>query len=138
MRIGELAERLGTTAHAIRFYERRGLVPATRRTESGYREYSDRDVSRMRLLIGLRSLDLPLDQAAELAGLCAEGKCDRVSETNELRGVNIRVSAPRRRRRRRTLLIPDHRPRPFSAGELESGKSPRPLITMGKEDARAS
>ena len=134
MRIGELAERLGTTAHAIRFYERRGLVPATRRTESGYREYSDRDVSRMRLLIGLRSLDLPLDQAAELAGLCAEGKCDRVSD--ELRGA-ISQKRAEIARRADELRYLDHR-LAHLAGELESGKSPRPLITMGKEDARAS
>ena len=80
MRISTLAGRLGTTAHSIRFYEREGLLPAPDRTENGYREYTDADEARLRLLIGLRQLDLPLDQAADLASLCAAGRCDEVSE----------------------------------------------------------
>ena len=49
MRIGALAERLGTTPHAIRFYERRGLLPAPRRGDNSYREYSEADAERLRL-----------------------------------------------------------------------------------------
>ena len=60
MRIGELADRLDTTPHAIHFYERNGFVPAATRAENSYRDYSEEDVSRLRLLIGLRQLDLPL------------------------------------------------------------------------------
>ena len=85
MRIGDLAKRLGTTAHAIRFYERRGLLPAPGRGSNGYRDYTEADLSRLRLLIGLRQLDLPLAQAADLASLCAAGRCDEVSD--ELRAV---------------------------------------------------
>ncbi len=71
MRIGALAEQLGTTPHAIRFYERRGLLPAPARSDNRYREYSEADAERLRLLIGLRQLDIPLEQAAELATMCA-------------------------------------------------------------------
>jgi DNA-binding transcriptional MerR regulator len=39
MRIGELAKRSGLTASRIRFYEAKGLVSVTRRT-NGYRAYS--------------------------------------------------------------------------------------------------
>ena len=134
MRIGQLAQRLGTTAHAVRFYERRGVIPATDRTDGGYREYTERDLSRLRLLIGLRSLDLPLDQAAELASLCAEGKCDQVS--GELRAAIIEKRAEVARRVDDLRYLDDRLA--HLAGELESGKSPRPLIMMGKEDARAS
>lgn len=70
MRIGTLASQLGTTTHAIRFYERRGLLPAPGRSGNGYREYSEADAERLRLLIGLRHLDVPLHQAAELASDC--------------------------------------------------------------------
>jgi DNA-binding transcriptional MerR regulator len=107
MHIGEVAERLGTTPHAIRFYERNALVPVAGRSDSGYREHSERDVSRLRLLIGLRSLDLPLDQAAEIA-----------RRADDLRYLDGRLA--------------------HLAGELESGKAPRPLITLGKEDSHAS
>ncbi|MDP8904509.1 MAG: MerR family transcriptional regulator [Chloroflexota bacterium] len=134
MRIGELAHRVGTTAHSIRFYERRGLLPAPERSLARYREYSEGDVSRLRLLIGLRSLDLPLDQAAELASLCADGRCDQVSD--ELR-VAIKQKRREIARRADELRYLDHR-LAHLAGELEAGRSPRPLITAGKEERDAS
>ena len=48
MRIKALADRLGTTPHAIRFYERRGLLPAPARASNRYRAYSEADAERLR------------------------------------------------------------------------------------------
>ncbi len=134
MRIGELAKRLGTTPDAIRFYERSGFVPAGARTANGYREYGEHDLSRLRLLIGLRSLDLPLDQAAELADLCSEDRCDQVSD--ELRGAVADKRAEIARRADELHYLDDRLA--HLAGELEAGKPPRPLITLGKEGRHAS
>lgn len=47
MRIGELAERSGTTAKTLRFYEERGLLPAASRTAAGYRDYMPEAVVRV-------------------------------------------------------------------------------------------
>jgi MerR family transcriptional regulator, copper efflux regulator len=91
MRIGELASQAGTTAKAVRFYESVGLLPAPPRTSNGYRDYTTADMERLRLLVGLRSLNLPLDRAGELAVLCAAGHCERVS--NELRDLVTRQRA---------------------------------------------
>ncbi|MGW7077743.1 MerR family transcriptional regulator [Streptomyces sp. NPDC054866] len=52
MRIGELAERAGTTTRTLRYYESRGLLPA-RRGSNGYRTYDEDDV---RLLEQIRTL----------------------------------------------------------------------------------
>ncbi|GGT33812.1 MerR family transcriptional regulator [Streptomyces purpureus] len=52
MRIGELAERAGTTTRTLRYYESRGLLPA-RRTENGHRTYDEHD---LRLLQQIRTL----------------------------------------------------------------------------------
>ncbi|GGY34280.1 MerR family transcriptional regulator [Streptomyces omiyaensis] len=52
MRIGELAERAGTTTRTLRYYESRGLLPA-RRTEQGHRVYDEGD---LRLLREIRTL----------------------------------------------------------------------------------
>lgn len=79
MRIGELAQQAGTTTKAVRFYESTGLLPAPPRLTNGYRSYAAADLERLRLLVGLRSLDLPLERAGELAVLCAAGHCERVS-----------------------------------------------------------
>jgi len=134
MRIGELAARLGTTTHTIRFYERRALLPAAGRTGSGYRDYGEADLSRLRLLIGLRSLDLPLSQAAELAALCADGRCGQVSD--ELRAA---IADKRREivQRKEELRYLDHR-LAHLAGQLEAGHPPRQLISIETEERHAS
>lgn len=130
MQIGALARRLGTTPDAIRFYERRGILPRAERGENGYREYDEADVARLRLLLGLRQLDLPLDQAAELSGLCAAGRCDEVSA--ELK-VAIGEKRDELRRRIEELAYLDERLAHLEGG-LAAGQPPRPLITLGKED----
>ncbi len=133
MRIGALAEQLGTTPHAIRFYERRGLLPAPARSDNRYREYSEADAERLRLLIGLRQLDIPLEQAAELATMCAAGRCDEVSD--ELRGLltTKRVELARRVDEMRFL----DRRMAHLAGQLEAGGTPRTLINLRKEEEHA-
>lgn len=52
MRIGELAERAGTSTRALRYYESRGLLPA-RRAGNGYRTYDEDD---LRLIQQIRTL----------------------------------------------------------------------------------
>ena len=47
MRIGELAERAGTTAKTLRFYEEQGLLPPAERTPSGYRDYAPETAARI-------------------------------------------------------------------------------------------
>lgn len=85
MKVGEVARQLGVTTQAVRFYEASGLLPSPARTSSDYREYSAEDYERLRLLVGLRRLDVPLSTAATLAVACIEGRCDETSV--ELRDV---------------------------------------------------
>ena len=130
MRIGELADKLGTTTDSIRYYERHGLLPPSSRSENKYREYSDADAERLRLLVGLRQLDLPLTQAAELASLCAEGRCEEVSA--EARAV---ILEKRRELARRVeeLTYLDRRLAHLS-GELTAGKKLKNAVSIGKEE----
>ena len=130
MRIGELAQQLGITAESLRFYERRGLLPTPARSENGYREYTSADLERLRLLIGLRQLDLPLDQAAELSALCAAGRCDEVSADLQLALGKKRAEL---RRRMDELAYLDARLAHLEGG-LAVGSPPRPLITLRKEE----
>lgn len=130
MRIGELARQLGVTPESLRFYERQGLLPTPGRSENGYREYGPADVERLRLLIGLRRLDLPLDQAAELSALCAAGRCDEVSADLE---VALGAKRAELRRRMDELTYLDARLAHLQ-GDLAVGSPPRPLITLRKED----
>ena len=76
MRISELAREVGVSADTIRFYERQGLLPRVGRQDNGYREYRAADAEHLRLLVELRRLDIPLDEAADLARSCHTGHCD--------------------------------------------------------------
>lgn len=133
MRIGVLAEQLGTTPHAIRFYERRGLLPAPERSGNGYRQYSEGDAERLRLLIGLRQLDIPLEPAAELATMCAAGRCEEVSDELRVLLIDKRAELARRLDELRYL----GRRMADLAGQLEAGMTPRTLMTLRKEDEHA-
>ncbi len=80
MRIGELARQVGVSTDTVRFYERSGWLPRATRRANDYREYADTDVEHLRLLIDLRRLDLPLDDAARIAGWCHAGHCAEATE----------------------------------------------------------
>lgn len=75
VRIGELSQRVGVSTDTVRFYERSGWLPRPSRSDNAYREYSEADVEHLRLLIDLRRLDLPLDDAARIATWCHSGHC---------------------------------------------------------------
>lgn len=69
MNIGEAAAAAGVSAKMIRHYEQIGLVPAALRTDSGYRQYTERDVSILRFIRQSRRLGFSMEQIAELLGL---------------------------------------------------------------------
>ena len=77
MKVSELAKRARVAPSAIRLYERMGVLPAARRTESGYREYAEADLDRVRVLATLRSLGLDLSEADGLLPCAAKGAARR-------------------------------------------------------------
>ena len=85
MRIGELARQVGVSADTVRFYERSGWLPRASRRDNDYREYGEADAEHLRLLIDLRRLDVPLEDAAQIASWCHSGHCaDSTSELPRL------------------------------------------------------
>lgn len=80
MRIGEVAQRVGVSADTVRFYERSGWLPRAARRENAYRDYAESDVEHLRLLIDLRRLDIPLEDASRIASWCHSGHCAESSE----------------------------------------------------------
>ena len=68
LRIGEVAELIGTTTRTIRYYEEIGLLPGAAGREQGqHRCYTQADVERVREIVRLRDLlGLSLDQLSRL------------------------------------------------------------------------
>ena len=69
MRIGNLAEATGTAIETIRFYEREGLIPATRRADNNYRMYTSAHAERLAFIRHCRNLDMTLDEIRTLLRL---------------------------------------------------------------------
>lgn len=80
--IGEIAKRVGVTTKTIRYYEAMGLLSEARRTESGYRVYSEQDVERIRFIQGAKALGLSLIEIKDIVGIWSEGArpCGHVSQ----------------------------------------------------------
>jgi len=60
-RVHEFAELAGVTVKALHHYDRLGLL-TPRRTEAGYRAYTERDLERLEQIVALKFLGLPLRQ----------------------------------------------------------------------------
>lgn len=61
MKIGELADKTGMAASAIRYYEQSGLLPKAERGANGYRDYADAAVERLHRIQMAQSLGFSLD-----------------------------------------------------------------------------
>src|SRR5581483_11708857 len=68
LRIGALAERTGTNAPTIRYYEQVGLIRPADRQASGQRTYGEEDVKRLTFMRRCRDFGFPLGQVRSLVG----------------------------------------------------------------------
>lgn len=50
LRIGQVAQRAGVGVETVRFYERKGLIQEPPRRASGYRQYPEKVVLRIRFI----------------------------------------------------------------------------------------
>lgn len=66
MKIGELAQLAGVTAKTLRFYEQAGLLPGPARTPSGYRDYDERSLHRLRFIKASQAAGLTLAEISDI------------------------------------------------------------------------
>jgi len=67
--IGQVAERSGIGIETVRFYERKGLIADPPRTDSGYRQYPEDVVVRLRFIRRAKELGFALKEILELLSL---------------------------------------------------------------------
>ena len=73
--IGDVAGRTGLSVHALRYYEREGLMLSQHITRGtgGHRRYGPQDVFWLRMCIKLRASGMPLAKIRRYAELVREG-----------------------------------------------------------------
>lgn len=69
LNIGEAATRSGVSAKMVRHYESLGLLPRVARTDSGYRQYGDKEVHVLRFIRRARDLGFSMVEIAQLLKL---------------------------------------------------------------------
>ncbi|GGS45489.1 MerR family transcriptional regulator [Planobispora rosea] len=69
MHIGEVAELTGLSLRTIRHYEEVGLVPASARSQGGFRLYTAADVARLMVIRRMKPLGFTLEQMGELLAI---------------------------------------------------------------------
>ena len=85
MNIGTVAESSGVSAKMIRYYEETGLIPQTRRSDSGYRKYLETDVHTLRFVRRARDLGFPIERIKELLRLWQ----DRTRTSREVKAIAL-------------------------------------------------
>ena len=63
--IGQVAKRSGIGLETGRFYERKGLIAEPPRTDSGYRQYPEEVVGRIRFIKRAKELGFALKELAD-------------------------------------------------------------------------
>ena len=93
--IGALAQYARLRPSAIRYYERRGILPRPQRLANGYRLYGENVLTYLRLVRQTQTLGVTLKDTGELIRLlqCDQRPCEHVHElfANRLRNVEATI-----------------------------------------------
>jgi MerR family mercuric resistance operon transcriptional regulator len=89
--IGRLAKLAKVGVETIRFYEREGLIDEPPRKESGYRQFPEETVLRVRFIKRAKELGFTLKEIQELLSLRVDSKatCKDVRKRAETKILNI-------------------------------------------------
>ena len=103
MKIGEVARAAGLGIHAVRFYEREGLIDEPARRASGYREYDPGAILSLRFIRRAKQLGFSLKEISELLSLEADPRADAADVKHlaeaKLEDIESRIRALQRMRR---------------------------------------
>ncbi len=105
-RIGELAEHVGVSPDALRYYERLGLLEPPLRTEGGFRLYDETARTRVEFIKRAQGVGFTLDEIRELVTFDRRGldRCRRVHVLIQAKLSQIEAHMADLRTLKRTLL----------------------------------
>jgi Cu(I)-responsive transcriptional regulator len=106
MNIGQASKASGVSQRMIRHYEKIGLIPTPLRRDSGYRDYADADVHRLRFIANALDLGFPIAEIETLLALWSDRQrsSSEVKELAEARAAELGQKARALEAMRATLL----------------------------------
>lgn len=93
MLIGELAAAAGLPSQTIRFYERRGVLPAPERGANGYRTYDESTLARLRFVQTAQTAGLTLADIGSIIDLRDDGNAPCAHVATLIKGKHTAVRA---------------------------------------------
>ena len=96
--IGQVAERTGFSASALRYYEDLGLIAPSMRTEAGYRIYDDDALTRLAFVARAKQLGCSLDEITDLLGVWDGEQCGPVQRrfhelvTDKIHATQVQIT----------------------------------------------
>lgn len=84
MTIKKTSERYGISEHTLRYYEKIGMIPPVTRTSSGIRDYREKDLEWVELVLCMRNAGLPNKVMVEYLRLFQMGDSTIVERLNLL------------------------------------------------------
>ncbi len=136
LRSGELARIAGVSADTLRHYERKGLLPAPRRSSNGYREYPAETLERVRLVRRALAVGFTIDELARLFKERDRGgaPCREVRSLAEekLARLNVQISEMTAMRDELQALLKDWDEK---LSDTESGERARLLESLSEANS---
>lgn len=121
--IGELAQRTGRSAHAIRWYEAQGLIPNVTRDGGGRRRYTRWHMDWLSFLERLKTTGMPVREMKRYATLIARGG-ESLAEQEALLRAHRDIVSARMRSVEEALGLIDRKLVHY--GRLREGRRQRP------------
>lgn len=81
--IGEVAERLGIATSAIRYYDRKDILPDVGRTDGGIRKFTEADIDWLRMIEHLKMSGMTIAEVGDYIELFQKGD-ETIPERREL------------------------------------------------------
>ena len=104
--IGQVARRADVGVETVRFYERQGLLQEPARKESGYRQFTEDVVARLRFIKRAKELGFSLKEIKELLALRVdpETTCAEVKSRAQAKIVDVEAKILALQRIRKALV----------------------------------
>jgi DNA-binding transcriptional MerR regulator len=109
LQIGEVTDRVDLSLRTVRYYEEVGLVAPTKRTEGGFRLFSEADVQRLLLIKSMKAFDLTLEdmgavlEVLDRSASPGELAASELDEIEATLGRYVSLTARQLEKRRREL-----------------------------------